>query len=464
MKSLFASIRKAHLIGIKGQGMTALAEMLFARGIEITGSDTSEVFTTDKVLRLHHIPVTEGFSANNIPNDADLIIFSTAYTEANNPEITATRQSKKKILSYPEAIGELSKEKLTLAVCGTHGKTTTSGLLAMALESLGKDPSAIVGSTLSQWKGNARVGNGDFLVLEADEYQDKLSFYHPFAVILTSADWDHPDFFPNKESYLEVFRRFVMRIPKHGVLVYCNDSADVVHIAEAAICRKISYGTIEGSEYHITEYMSLGGENHFYQSFNVSKGGEILGAFRLQLAGIHNALNATAVIALLDFLRVESGEMPKALASFEGTERRFEYIGERFGALVYDDFAHHPEEVRATLKAFRELYPKKNIRVVFHPHTFTRTRALFGEFAQCFENADEVHILPIYGSAREEHGGVSSEELVAEMNRFSNGKAFFSASKESIVEELVSKMGRNDVIITMGAGDVFEVGRKILGK
>jgi UDP-N-acetylmuramate--alanine ligase len=453
------------MIGIKGQGMTALAELLFARGIILSGSDIEEEFTTDKVLRSLGIPFTEGFSAKNIPPDVELIIYSTAYNADNNEEVRSALESGEKVLTYPEAIGEISREKLTLAVCGTHGKTTTAAFLAEILKSIGEDPSAIVGSTIPDWKGNALIGSGDFLVLESDEYQDKLALYHPFAVILTSVDWDHPDYFPTKESYMEVFRKFVARIPKHGILIYCNDSVDVVDIAKSAQCRTVSYGTLDGSHYRVKNYVPLPEDAKFRQRFSL-EGGDASRRFSetvsLQLAGIHNALNVTAIIALLDFLKKDRERVISVVAQFSGVERRFEYIGEHFGTLVYDDFAHHPEEIRATLKAFRELFPTKNIRVIFHPHTFTRTKALFEEFSQCFTDANQVSLLDIYGSAREVQGGVSSEELVREINRFTHGKAEYIVDVSQFLETLIREMGRNDVIITMGAGDVWKLGKKLL--
>ena len=298
-------------------------------------------------------------------------------------------------------------------------------------------------------------------MLEADEYQNKLKEYQPFSVILTSADFDHPDFFADVEAYESVFRDFVKRIPSHGVLVYCCDSAAVERVAASAHCQKISYGQGERAMYRMTGYTPLATSpsdpSSPLQHFSVLKGEEFFGEYDLRLAGRHNALNATAVIALSDFLRKERQLVASALATFLGTERRFEYVGEHFGALLYDDYAHHPEEIRVTLRAFREMFPGKTITVVFHPHTFTRTKALLQEFAQCFEDADRVHILDIYGSAREERGGVSSQDIVDIMERFAPGKSRVAHESEVLISDLRKSMGRNDVIISLGAGDVWKV-------
>ncbi len=455
------TFERIHMIGIKGAGMAALAQIFVHQGKRVTGSDTDEIFFTDGILKALGVPVCEAFAPENIPADVEGIVYSTSYSPERNPELQAAFASGKPVFSYPEAVGVLTHEYLTLAVSGTHGKTTTSALLGHVLEQIGESPTAIVGSRIAAWGGGALLGTGPYLVLEADEYQNKLKEYQPFSVILTSADFDHPDFFADAEAYESVFRDFVRRIPPHGVLVYCQDSAAVMRIAAAAHCQKIPYGQGEGAVYRMTGYtplqISSSDSNFPLQHFSVLKEEKFFGEYDLRLAGRHNALNATAVIALLDFLRKERQPVISALATFPGTERRFEYVGEHFGALLYDDYAHHPEEIRVTLRAFREMFPDKTITVVFHPHTFTRTKALLHEFAQCFEDADRVYILDIYGSAREERGGVSSQDIVDLMERFAPGKSKVAHESEVLVSGLRKSMGRNDVIISLGAGDVWKV-------
>lgn len=458
-----------HMIGIKGAGMTALAELLLKKGIHITGSDTDEIFFTDHILKKLGIPVFESFNAKNIPPKVDAIIYSTAYSKERNSELAEAYTKNVPVVSYPEALGMLTREKMTFAVCGTHGKTTTSALLADTLKYTGADPSAIVGSRIIAWEGNALFGKSDFLVLEADEYQNKLAEYSPFAVILTSVDYDHPDFFLDRDQYEQAFKDFVKRIPKHGVLIYCNDQSSVVNIAREAVCQKFSYGFLPGADFHISQYQPvkmgfLVDTNAYRQSFEVTHDETSLGIFQLKLSGVHNAMNATAVLALCMFLKQDLVKVKKAFEKFRGTERRFEYIGERYGALVYDDYAHHPEEIRATLLAFREIYPNRKLRVVFHPHTFTRTKALLTDFAQSFDRADEVHILDIYGSAREVQGGVSSEELVKLINRFIPGKALYASSEGDLTTFFEKTMGRQDVIITLGAGDVWKIAHTLVKK
>jgi UDP-N-acetylmuramate--alanine ligase len=463
MSSYFSQFKNIYLVGIKGAGMTALAELLSESGAKISGSDTSEHFYTDEILNRLNIAYSEEFTARNIKSTVDLVIYSTAYKLDSHPELVAAAEEGITILSYPEAIGKLTEEKLTLAVCGTHGKTTTSALLAETLRALRQEPSAVIGSKIGQWGGSALAGEGKFFVLEADEYQNKLAWYQPFGAILTSMDYDHPDFFPDMESYREVFKDFVARIPKHGVLAYNGDDAEVTKVAKEARCTTYSYGFLDHNDIQITGYIphppATFGRPGILQSFQLTKNEESLGEFDLSLAGRHNAMNAAGVIALLAHFHLSLQNAKKAVAEFTGTARRFEYLGERFGALLYDDYAHHPEELRTTLQAFRELYPTKNIRVIFHPHTFTRTKALLHEFAQSFADVDEVIVLPIYGSAREEQGGVSSEDLATLINTYSSdpAKATVESSYTEVEKSIEKSMGKNDVVVSLGAGDAWQI-------
>ncbi len=289
---------KIHLIGIKGAGMTALAEFLVHHEKAVSGSDTEEVFYTDAILARYKIMPHVGFRESNIALGTELVVYSTAYNKEQNTELAHALTLGIPVLSYPEAVGLITEMHQTLAVCGTHGKTTTSALLAHTLKLLGADPSAIIGSRIAAWGGSALLGAGKYFVLEADEYQNKLAHYLPFGVILTSVDYDHPDFFPTVESYTETFETFVKRIPRHGFLVACSDSSDVNTVASQAICRTLGYGFVAGADYQITDWQA-DVEGEYRQRFELIKGDENLGSIELRLAGRHNALNATAVIALL---------------------------------------------------------------------------------------------------------------------------------------------------------------------
>ncbi|MEI7750268.1 MAG: UDP-N-acetylmuramate--L-alanine ligase [Candidatus Moraniibacteriota bacterium] len=456
---------KIHIVGIEGAGTSALATMYGRLGYQVSGSDAGDRFYAS-VLEKEGIPVESTFSPDHVPVDADLVVYSTAFAE--NVEVFRAQELGLRTLSYPEAIGEITRGKMSLLVTGTHGKTTTSAMLAEVLRAAGKDPSAIIGSRVRAWQGNALVGAGDMLVLEADEYQDKLSYYLPFAAILTSVDWDHPDFFPDAEAYAETFRKFVRRIPKHGVLVFSADSATVLSVATEAKCRNISYGFDGAADVRIVDRETIGaaesGPEGVRQRFEIMTKDGSLGNFELRLPGKHNAQNAAAVIALCSFLRVDMEAVRDCLSAFTGTARRSEYVGRYKDIPVYDDYAHHPEELRATLSAFRDAYPDKRIVAVFHPHTFTRTLALLPEFAQSFDEAGRVLVLDIYGSARETAGGVSSTDLVREINRYVRDKAEHVPTIPDAITLLRESLEPGDLLITFGAGDVYRVAEGIVGK
>lgn len=449
----FSKIKKIYFIGIKGSGMVALVEIFERRGFKVAGSDTAEKFFTEEILKKKlFVKYHEGFDVKHIKSDIDLIIYSTAYNEENNEEFRAAKYKMIPMVSYPEMLAHLFNEKYGIAVCGTHGKTTTTAMLAEIFRGAGLEPTAVVGSLVRQWRGSALAGRSEFMIIEADEYQNKIGLYNPQAAILTSADWDHPDFFPTVEAYKNVFEKFVQKIPRHGFLVVCGDRSETMEIAESAKCKVISYGFKNGADMKISNYEIREGKQFFSISLKEKK----LGDFEIMQPGAHNVLNATAAIAMAHQFNAKMEKVREALANFEGTSRRFDYIGERCGAILIDDYGHHPEEIKATLQAAREFFPKRRIWCVFHPHTFTRTKALLSEFAQSFEDADKVIILDIYGSAREVQGGVHSRDLVELAKKYHRSVEYIPTIDETVAY-LKDKISREDLVIAMGAGNVWEV-------
>ncbi|NTW27613.1 MAG: UDP-N-acetylmuramate--L-alanine ligase [Candidatus Moranbacteria bacterium] len=454
-------IKKAYFIGIKGAGMTAVAQILQSRHVEVVGSDTSEVFYTDDILKRLGISYHEEFLPFHVPDDADVIIHSTAYNQENNSEMAEAKKMGILMLSYPEILGMLFAEKLGIAVCGTHGKTTTSAMLAQVLVAAQLNPSAIVGSNVIAWQGSALAGGGEYFVAEADEYQNKLRFYQPWSVILTSVDWDHPDFFPDFTKYKEVFKSFVEKIPKTGFLVVWGDSIDTLEVAEHAFCNLVTYGFGEDNDYQITSHGTLSMEQGGLQRFEIEHEGKNLGEFTTPLIGKHNILNATSIIALTHEMGLDLEIVKKSLGQFTGTTRRFEYIGKYQEALLIDDYAHHPDEIKATLSGAKEHFDGKKIWTVFHPHTFSRTKALLQDFAQSFDDTDHVVVIDTYGSAREQSGEATSAELVKLINKYHHDKAEYVATIDEAVEYLKEKSGQYDVLITMGAGDVWKIAKAL---
>ncbi len=471
-------IRKVYLIGIKGVGMVGLAEILHSQNKEVIGSDVVEPFLTDQILKRLKLKVYQGFAEKNIKKEKelDLVIYSTSYNFKNNEELRWAKENGKLVLSYPEVLGLLFKNKVGIAVCGSHGKTTVTAMLALLMRDAGLNPTALIGSRVIQINASVLVGSSEYMVIEADEYQNKLAYYNPHMVILTNLDFDHPDYFADMEAYKKVFKDFVRKIPATGTLVVWGESAATLEVAMEARCNIIVYGIFKK-----TPPAGLAGGNKI--GLDGMKINEIMlndirekfeeagkkrvkfvlmpDNLRLQIVGQHNILNATAAFSMAKALEISENISIKSLNKFRGTARRLETIGKVKGALIIDDYAHHPEEVKATLEALQEKYFDKNIICVFHPHTFTRTKALLSEFSQSFEKADEVIVLDIYGSAREEQGGVSSEELVDKMKMFQQNVSHL-ATIEDAYENLKDRIGSNDVVVTMGAGNVCELASKLV--
>ncbi|NCT54643.1 UDP-N-acetylmuramate--L-alanine ligase [Candidatus Falkowbacteria bacterium] len=459
--SLKIKKQKVYFIGIKGVGMTMLAQFLKAKGIDISGSDISESFLTDKVLRDAKIKVYPGFNPKNIARDADLIVYSSAYNDKTNLELNYIKNnpelfSKVKIFSYAESLGAVFNTYQGISVCGSHGKTTTSAWLGYVLAAAGKSPNVLVGSRVPQFKGSMLLGSSKIFVAETDEYQNKLQFFKPFGVLLNNIEFDHPDFFKDEAAYIKVFRDFVKKIPEEGFLVVDNSDKKVKRVAQASKSKVISYDLKNENVVNYFAYdLKIKGANQVFKVNN-------LGEFKIKLFGRHNVKNALAVIAAARELGVSLVKIKTALASFKGTERRAQILGKYKEAIIIDDYAHHPTEVKATLKALREFYKNRNIITVFHPHTFTRTKALFKDFSTSFSDTDELIILNIYGSAREEQGGVTSAELVQAIKDGDTKKGIKRPLRNietipKVADYLRGKITKKDLVVLMGAGDVFRV-------
>ena len=456
---------KIHIIGIEGAGTSALALLYKKNGYQVTGSDNGDHFYGD-ILAKAKIKVFTKYNSKNITDNVTKSIYSTSIKK-NNPEFVESKKRGLKIISYPEALAELFNAKTGIAICGTHGKTTTTAMLSFVLNKLGLDPTAIVGSKVIDWQSNNISGKGDYFVIEADEYQNKLKYYNPWAIILTSVDYDHPDFYKTFIDYKKAFSDFVKKIPQHGFLTYCKDSRDVIDVVQGANCLKLSYGFSNDADYQIKDDQIKTNEidRKIKQVFDVYYKGEILESFVINLLGKHNVLNATAVISFCHKLSLDMKKVKKYLLEFSGTVRRFEFVGEKNGAILIDDYAHHPEEIKATLKTAQEIYPNKKIIAIFHPHSFTRTEALLNDFAQSFDNVKKVFILDIYGSARENSGKVSSQDLVDKINQYAlSDKAEYIPTIEGVVNFLQDKIGQDEIIISIGAGDVWQVTHSLAKK
>ena len=454
------NIKNIYMIGIKGVGMTMLAQYLAGQGIKISGSDTAEVFMTDEVLAKAKIKVNQGFSGCNLDIKADLIIYSTAYNEENNVELKIAKASGVKTITYAEALADVFNQSFGIAVAGSHGKTTTTAWLGFVLAQAGLDPNVMVGARVPQFDGSSLIGKSNLLVAEADEYQNKIGALNPKLALINNIDYDHPDFYPNESGYLKVFADFINKLSSKDVLVVNFDDKKIIDLTNKASAKILSYGIENNSaEFVAFDIKYQNGR----QYFKVKMGEEDLGDFSIRLLGRHNISNALAVIAASLELGAELHLVRGAVADFSGTNRRLEKMGEYHGAQIFDDYAHHPTEIKATIEALRQLFPDKKLSVVFHPHTFSRTEALLADFAKSFANIDKLIVLEVYSSAREVRSDFSSQTLIEEIKKsYPDLEIVYQPDLEKAETYLKQTIKQDEVVVLMGAGDVFRIGKNLI--
>ena len=429
-----SKIKNVHFVGIGGIGISAIARMMLEQGKIVTGQDMQEGEIVKELIKIGAKIMIGHSSFENIPNGTDLIVYTVAI-ETYDPELfeKIKSQSDISVRSYPEMLGIISEDKYTIAVSGTHGKTTTTGMLAQIFKDAGKDPTVVIGSLLKNGT-NFVAGSGDVFIVEACEYRRSFLKINPDILVITNIDEDHLDYYKDIEDIKSSFREMAMRVSESGFVV-CNPNdkniADVVKDIKAKV---VNYG----------EYIN---EN-----------------LKLKIPGLHNKKNAGAAEAVAKICDISSEKAQEALGEFAGTWRRFEYKGKlKNGTMVYDDYGHAPAEIMATMEGFRELYPKDfgwKITMVFQPHLFSRTKLLLNDFAKSFDYVDSVLILPIYFAREEDDGTISSEILANRINENSkNAKAFAGfESLEKYLLENMKNMGEKDIILTMGAGEAYKVG------
>jgi UDP-N-acetylmuramate--alanine ligase len=456
----WSKIHQIYMIGIKGVGMTMLAQYLANNGKSISGSDVADTFMTDEVLKKIGAVVKTGFSEEQLDLTADLIIYSSAYNETN-PELARAKASTVKTISYAEALADCFNQSYGIAVSGSHGKTTTTAWLGYLMQESGLSPNVLVGATVPQFGGTTITGKSNFLVIEADEYQNKFLLLNPKIVLLNNIDYDHPDFFPSANEYLQTFANFIKRLPKSGRLIANLDDSNIARLLKDYREPLTSYSLLETSQADLIAYHFEA--QHGVQYFKVRFNGDEMGDFSIQLAGQHNISNALAVIATGLELGIELHIIRTHLANFTGTTRRLQKLGLYNQALIYDDYAHHPTEIKASIQAIKQLHPDKKITVLFHPHTFSRTKAFLNDFGQCFAGVDRLIILDIYGSVRETQGGINSEELMSEIKSNHNVTEILYLPKlEDAEAQLRQCLTDQDCLVLMGAGDVFRVGHNLI--
>jgi UDP-N-acetylmuramate--alanine ligase len=435
--------KRIHFIGIGGAGMSGLARIALSHGITVSGSDAKD---SSVVIALSALGATVATShdAANI-DGADLVVYSTAIS-ASNPERARAAELKIPTLTRAAALAVLMSESKSVAVAGTHGKTTTSSMLAVALQACAADPSFAIGGTITASGSNAHRGTGEIFVAEADESDGSFTEYHPFAAIVTNVEHDHVDYFPTPESVAQAFRDFAATIKSEGFLTYCADDAGAVALASTTKnVQLISYGTSDGADLHIDqiELMTMG------SSARAVWNGKTVGHIELQVPGHHNLLNAAGVLATGLKLGFGAAELLTGLATFRGTGRRFELIGTVHGVRVVDDYGHHPTEIQVTLEAARRYAADGRLIVIFQPHRFSRTQAFASAFAAVLDTADRAIVLEVYAASEKPIDGVTSKLITRQMK---NGE--YIPNFVEVTDSVIEMAEPGDVIMTLGAGDV----------
>ncbi len=445
-----------HFIGIGGISMSGLAEILLGEHFTISGSDSKPSTLTERLVSLG-ATIFYPQKASNIINGIDVVVYTAAIHE-DNPEFAEAKRQNLPMLSRAELLGQLMTNYETpIAISGTHGKTTTTSMLSHILLEADTDPTISVGGILNAIGGNIRVGGSDIFVTEACEYTNSFLNFLPKISVILNVEEDHMDFFKDIDDIRCSFHRFASILPKDGTLVINKNIEHLESITDNLECKVITYSEISDADYAASNitFDALGNA-----SFDLIRYGEFVDRIQLSVAGNHNVSNALSTIAVADLLQIPMETIKKGILSFGGTVRRFQYKGERNGFTIIDDYAHHPTEIRATLTSARN-YPHKDIWCIFQPHTYTRTKAFFHEFAEALSLADHVILADIYAARETDTLGMSSEALVEEIKKLGTD-AYYLPSFEAIENFVLEKVIHGDVLITMGAGDVVNIGDSLL--
>jgi UDP-N-acetylmuramate--alanine ligase len=459
---MFAKIQRIHFVGIGGIGMSGIAELLLNLGYKVSGSDLKSSAITQRLASLG-AAVFEGHRAESIVG-ADVVVASSAIAP-DNPEISQAHALHIPVIQRAEMLAELMRLKYGIAIAGMHGKTTTTSMVAAVLAGGELDPTVVVGGRVDAMGSNARLGKSHYLVAEADESDRSFLKLSPILAVVTNIDREHMDCYRNMRDVKRAFLDFMDRVPFYGMVVVCNDDPMLRRMLPQIQRRTVTYGTRRGSDFHIKpgESVLSPGEYRPISRFHITFKQKPLGEFRLHVPGVHNVLNATAAIAVGIGLDINVEQIRTALENFRGVDRRFQLRGTAAGVSVIDDYGHHPTEVRATLAAARQCGFRK-IHVVFQPHRYTRTQLLMDDFATAFHDADTLFILDIYAASEPPIEGITGEALARHIRDAGEHEARYAASFAEAAEAVVAGAQEGEMILTLGAGSVSQLGPMILEK
>jgi UDP-N-acetylmuramate--alanine ligase len=448
-------VTKIHMVGIAGSGMSGIAEVLLNLGYEVTGSDLSSGPAPARLKKLG-ASVFQGHSAENL-GDAQVLVKSTAVGE-DNPEVAAAREKNIPVIPRAEMLAELMRLKTGIAVAGTHGKTTTTSFLGTIFKEAGVDPTVIIGGRLNSYGSSALPGTGEYFIAEADESDGSFLCLQPIMNIVTNVDADHLDFYNNLDEIRDCFVTFMNSVPFYGINVVCGDDPGVKSLLHRVKRPVITFGL--GTENTIRAEILTASSG---SEFNVFVQGEYWGRVRLPHPGTHNILNSLAAIGISIQCGIDKNDILLGLSTFGGVGRRFEVKGIKNQVLVVDDYGHHPTEIRATLETARMCHPDRRLVVLFQPHRFTRTKALFGDFCTELAKADVLLITEIYPASESPIPGVNGQSLTQGIRQISRADVRFFESLEEVIKNLKGILAPGDLFLTLGAGNVWKVAEDYLG-
>jgi UDP-N-acetylmuramate--alanine ligase len=455
----FLRLRRIHFVGAGGVGMSGLAEiLLLSTPLEISGCDRERSENTDRLTRLG-AKIAYGHDPAHVL-EVDLLVTSSA-VEDSNPEVVAARGRGLPVIRRAEMLAEIMRLKQGIAIAGTHGKTTTTSLTGMVLTEAGLDPTIVVGGRVRILGTNARLGKGDFLVAEADEFDRSFLKLTPVVAVLTNIEADHLDCYKDLDDILDSFVIFANRVPFYGAVIACADDPGVQRVLPRVVRRVVTYGVSEGAALRAQEIrLEAGGT-----TFEVWEGNTwSLGSVRLTLPGLHNVSNALAAIAVGRELSIPFPTIARALSEFTGVVRRFETKGERGGVLVIDDYAHHPTEITATLAAARQVHPRRRLVALFQPHLFSRTRDFAEQFGRALTACDLALVTDVYPSREKPLPGVTGELIVQAARAAGQVNIVYLPEKNKVNDEMEALLKPGDLLVTMGAGDVVRFGEEYLAR
>ncbi len=457
---MFRHVKRIHFIGIGGIGMSGIAEVLCNLGFVVTGSDVKKSKNTDRLEKLFNVGIAEGHAADNV-GAAQVVVYSSAVKE-DNPEVVVAKERGIPVIPRAEMLAELMVLKpYAVAISGTHGKTSTTSMVATILGHAGFDPTTVVGGVVDTLGSNAKLGSSEWFVTEADESDRSFLMLYPTIAVVTNIDKEHMESYKGMDDVVQCFTDFVNKVPFFGAAIICLDDPNVQLIIPNIKRRRVTYGLTAQADVsgHDIKY-----DDAFGSTFNVWKGDDVLGEIMLPVPGKHNIYNALAATAVALELEIPFTRIAEAFKIFKNANRRFQFKGEARGIMVVDDYGHHPTEILATLSAAKNSSGGRRTVVVFQPHRYSRTQELMHEFALAFNNADVVFVLDIYAASEKPIEGITAEILAENIKKFGHKNVNYIGDIDTAVEAVVPHLQEGDLVITLGAGSVTRLSDEILEK